>query len=227
MHVLSVGGPCFFGFKWQDWSEWQGESSSSFSLKDGKGRKKLVFQVLRTEDPYTHAHVPGTRHGFGRPKDDLSGGVDTHATARMFPVRSCTAHWHVFLCHLPQLFIQVQMLVQFFFYRKVIGHNCSTVRLKSSWCAFHIVQRYQHTFISLISGSHTKDTTHSSLGQKMYNSVVQHIAHHVERQKIGASVSLGRKWSVWLYCQSNTLHSRERSLASTPTKNINTYPGIQ
>ena len=112
MHVLSVGGSRFFGFKWQDWSEWQGESSSSFSLKDGKGRKKLVFQVLRTEDPYTHAHVPGTRHGFGRPKDDLSGGVDTHATARMFPVRSCTAYWHAFLCHLPQLFIQVQMLVQ-------------------------------------------------------------------------------------------------------------------
>ena len=70
----------------------------------------------------------------------------------------------------------------------MIGHSCSTVQLKSSWCAFHIVQRYQHTFISLISGSHTKDITHFSLGQKMYNSVVQHIAHHVERQKISAQV---------------------------------------
>ena len=74
------------------------------------------------------------------------------------------------------------------FYRKVIGHSCSTVPLKSSWCAFHIVQRHQHTFISLISGSHTKDITHFSLGQKMYNSVVQHIEHHVEQQKISAQV---------------------------------------
>ena len=80
------------------------------------------------------------------------------------------------------------MLVQFFSYRKVIGHNCSTVPLKSSWCAFHMVQRYQHTFVSLISDSHTKDITHFSLGQKMYNSVVQHIAHHVEQQKISAQV---------------------------------------
>ena len=62
------------------------------------------------------------------------------------------------------------------------------MQLKSSWCAFHIVQRYQHTFISLISGSHTKDITHFSLGHKMYNSVVQHIAHHVDCQKISAQV---------------------------------------
>ena len=48
----------------------------------------------------------------------------------------------------------------------------------------------QHAFISLISDSHTKDTAHFSVREKMYNSVVQHIAtaHHVERQDKYAKV---------------------------------------
>ena len=40
----------------------------------------------------------------------------------------------------------------------VIGYSCSTVPLKSVWCAFHIVQTYAHTFISLISDPHKEDT---------------------------------------------------------------------
>ena len=56
--------------------------------------------------------------------------------------------------------------------RKVIGHCCSTVPLKSPWWAFRIVQRYKHSVISLISDSHTTDITHCFLGEEMYNSSV-------------------------------------------------------
>ena len=52
--------------------------------------------------------------GFGTPKDDLSGGVDTHATARMFSVLSCTAHWHAFLCHLRSSLIKFSCYFSFF-----------------------------------------------------------------------------------------------------------------
>ena len=64
-----------------------------------------------------------------------------------FPVHSCTAQaqWHEFLILSRD--------------RKVIGHSSSTVPLmKQPWCAFHIDKRNTHTFISLISDSHTKDT---------------------------------------------------------------------
>ena len=50
------------------------------------------------------------------------------------------------------------------------------------------MQRYKHAFISLTSDSHTIDITDFSLGEKMYNSVVQQVAHDVERQKISAQV---------------------------------------
>ena len=74
--------------------------------------------------------------------------------------------------------------------RKVIGHCCSTVPLNSPWCAFRIVQRHKHTFISLISDSLAKDITHFSLGEQMYSSVVQlqQLAQHVERQDTSAQV---------------------------------------
>ena len=39
----------------------------------------------------------------------------------------------------------------------VIAHSTSPVSLKRPWCAFHIMQRDTHSFISLISHSHTKD----------------------------------------------------------------------
>ena len=39
-----------------------------------------------------------------------------------------------------------------------------------------------------ISHSHTKDITHFSPGSKMYNSIVLHIAYHVQRQDISAQV---------------------------------------
>ena len=55
---------------------------------------------------------------------------------------------------------------------------------------FHIVQRYRHAFISLNSDSHTKDNARFSLDEKMYNSVVHQLAHHVERQNISAQAHL-------------------------------------
>ena len=51
--------------------------------------------------------------------------------------------------------------------------------------------------------------THFSLGERMYNSVVQHIAQNVESQDTRAQVhhsALGRKGSVWLHCQNSRLY---------------------
>ena len=70
----------------------------------------------------------------------------------------------------------------------MIGHSCYTVSSRSYWCAFHIVQRYKHTFISLTSDSHTTDITHFTLVDQMYNPVVQELAHHIECQDISAQV---------------------------------------
>ena len=70
--------------------------------------------------------------------------------------------------------------------RKVTRHSGSTVPLKTPGCAFHIVQRCKHAFISLTSDSHTH-TAHLS-PEKMSNSVVQPMARHVERQDISAQV---------------------------------------
>ena len=55
----------------------------------------------------------------------------------------------------------------------MIGYKCSTVPKKPYWCAFHTLQRYKHTFISLVSDSHTKDMTHFTFDEQMDNSVVQ------------------------------------------------------
>ena len=54
----------------------------------------------------------------------------------------------------------------------------------------------------------TQRTSHIfSWREKMYDAVVQHIAHRVVRQNIYicVSASLGRKWSIWLLCQRSTL----------------------
>ena len=64
--------------------------------------------------------------------------------------------------------------------------GCSTLPLKSFWCGFHIVHRYKHTFILLISDSCTQDIAHFISGGDMFNCVVQQIAHHVERQDFSA-----------------------------------------
>ena len=58
----------------------------------------------------------------------------------------------------------------------------SDVPLKRHWCAFHIVQRHKHTFISLITKSHTKNITHFSLGEKMFKCVVHLLAHLAKHQ---------------------------------------------
>ena len=74
------------------------------------------------------------------------------------PVFACIAHskWHEFLfvsaAHFNSEFSSVNSD------RRVIGHRSSTVPLERHRCAFHIVQRHTHTFISLISHSHGKDT---------------------------------------------------------------------
>ena len=47
---------------------------------------------------------------------------------------------------------------------------------------------YKHTFISVISDSHTKDVTLFALIDKVYNSVAQRSAHQVERQDVSAQV---------------------------------------
>ena len=46
---------------------------------------------------------------------------------------------------------------------------CVTATLKRHWCAFHVVQRHTHTFISIISDSHPKNMTHFLLGDIMWN----------------------------------------------------------
>ena len=59
----------------------------------------------------------------------------------------CMPHWGVFvMC--PS-------------HRKVIGHTCSIVPLKSHWCAFHFVQRYIHTPPSRSSQLRTRRTSHT------------------------------------------------------------------
>ena len=70
-----------------------------------------------------------------------------------------------------------------------------------------MVQRQKHAFISLISDSHTKDITHFTLVDKMYDTVVQQIVHHAERQDIYAQVHHSDvSGSVWIRCQNSTLH---------------------
>ena len=58
---------------------------------------------------------------------------------------------------------------------------------------------YEHSFISLISDSHTKDIS-TSLMRNTF-------AHFVGCQERSARVHLGREWSVWLHCQNSTLHT--------------------
>ena len=54
----------------------------------------------------------------------------------------------------------------------------------SHWCTIHIVHRYKHSFISLVSASHTKDITYPfSQSDNMYDAVLQLIAHRVVRQE--------------------------------------------
>ena len=73
--------------------------------------------------------------------------------------------------------------------RKVIGFGCSTLPLKSPLVRFPPCATVQNTrSISFISDSHTKDKTRFSLGEKVYDSFVQKIAHHVERQHLFAQV---------------------------------------
>ena len=100
---------------------------------------------------------------------------------------SCPSHWHAFLSHFRSI-VQSSDVSSVSSDRNVVGHSCSTVPFKSPWCAFHTVQRYKHSFFSLIADSHTMDVTHFLLGETMYNSVVQQIAHHVERQDISVQV---------------------------------------
>ena len=47
--------------------------------------------------------------------------------------------------------------------RTVARHRCSTVPLKYTVVRLPLVQRYEHSFISLISNSLTNNITHSSL----------------------------------------------------------------
>ena len=72
------------------------------------------------------------------------------------------------------------LFVQLVFERMVIEHSCSTVPFRSPWCAFHIVQRYTHFCVSLISDSHTD--LDLLLCDKMFDTVDQHIAHYSEHQ---------------------------------------------
>ena len=155
--------------------------------QDGKGRK-TIFPSPQNKRPVHSRLRTWSATSFGRPQaprctsqlHDLRGdcrSIYTVLHAR-FPALSCIAHsqWHEFL------FISAAHISSVNSDRSVIGHNCLAVPLNTSWCTIHIVQLYKHTFISLISDSHTKDITHFISGDKMYNIVVQQIAHHVERQ---------------------------------------------
>ena len=67
--------------------------------------------------------------------------------------------------------------------RKVTGHSCSTLPLKSPWCAFHTVQQHKHTFISLVS---TQDITYFSVDDEVAQLRVcdkLHIILNVEKQR--------------------------------------------
>ena len=52
-------------WQWKIGAVGKWEIIQALHQQDGKGRKNIVH-VLRTEDPYTHAHVRGTRRGVGR-----------------------------------------------------------------------------------------------------------------------------------------------------------------
>ena len=100
--------------------------------------------------------------------------------------------------------------------RKVISDTVvRPCHWKSTLCAFHVVQRCKLAFISLFSDSHTKDLTHFSSGEKMYNSVVQHIAHPGERQGIFAPVhhSDVRGQSGFIYQNRKLCRLRAKPLA--------------
>ena len=92
-------------------------------------------------------------------------------------------HWHTFLSYLRNLRSTLESSV--ISDRKEIGHSCSTVPLKSRWCAFHIVSRYS----SRSSQIRTHRTLHASLlGENMYNSLVHQLAHHAEHEDGSARV---------------------------------------
>ena len=133
------------------------------------------------------ATIVGSSHASTRQWLDTSAGVDQHHTACMF----FSAFMH---CALAPILVQsphlcsTLSLSQFSFSeeisdRKVIGHSCSSVPLKTPLGA-----RYKHTSISHVSDSLTKGHRILSKSEKMCNSVVQQIAHHVERHDRSAHV---------------------------------------
>ena len=108
------------------------------------------------------------------------------------------------------------------FYPRCTFHKlirCSTVPSKSPWCAFHIVHRYKHTFISLISNS--QEITHFTSVDKMYYAVVQQSAHLVEGQDVFAQVQhsdvSGRPGSITRTARST---SYEPNLQNEKLKNF-------
>ena len=72
--------------------------------------------------------------------------------------------------------------------RNVTGHNCLEMSWENPQHVFHIKQRNKHTFISLTSNSYKKDITHIFQDEKMYNSLVQQVADHTQRQDISRQV---------------------------------------
>ena len=126
-------------------SQWQDGTSSRSSSKRWLRKKEHIFQVLRSEDPYTHAHVPETATQRREPESAI--WTSTPLSVRVpvqrntLPHTCCsansrTARWHAFLSefflspqHTSWLTFQVDSN---FVKRKVMGHSRSTVPLEES-----------------------------------------------------------------------------------------------
>ena len=113
--------------------------------------------------------------------------VDKHLTTRMF----FTAFTHCSLARIPglssdKLTLCISPVISD---RKVIGHSCSTVPWKISWCGFHSVhwcKTHQHRALLLFA--HKGHHTHTlSLGVKRCTKLSCCASSH-----ICASASIGR-----------------------------------
>ena len=90
--------------------------------------------------------------------------------------------------------------------RKVIGRSCSTVPLKSHWCAFDKVQRYTHTRSSRSPQTRTQRTSHTSLWLTGCTTPMCNNLHTlVGRQEFSAQVHHSD-----VSGQHSTLHRRRR-----------------
>ena len=168
----------------EEWRETVVQRIAVSTLSERKTRTLTLTYLERDA-------TPGDRkRDVERKLDDLSGAAENTIPDPSFHKRFHALRTGTHSHRISAALYKVQMFGSVISDRKVTSDTVvRPCHWKSTLCAFHVVQRCKHAFISLFSDSHTKDLTHFSLGEKMYNSVVQHIAHPGERQDISACIT--------------------------------------